>query len=71
MASRLWYIGGTIHAGINTLWLTFQATLPFWFELSRDAANLPVYCFGIGLVSIDGGSDPKTVNFSEPIILAT
>ena len=19
---------------------------PFWFELSRDAANLPVYCFG-------------------------
>ena len=34
-----------------------QATLaPFWFELSRNTANLSVYCLGVGLISVDGRS---------------
>ena len=34
-----------------------QATLAlFWFELSRNTANLSVYCLGVGLISVDGRS---------------
>ena len=41
---------------------------PFWFELSRNAANLSVYCLGVGLISVDGRSYLKAkVKFSEPI----
>ena len=41
---------------------------PFWFELSRNAANLSVDCLGVGLIPIDRGSYLKTkVKFSEPM----
>ena len=33
---------------------------PFWFELSRDAANLSIYGFGVGLVAIKGCCDLET-----------
>ena len=67
---RLWYIGGD-----HPRWDKYVDVVdvpgnvgPFWFELSRNAAKLPVYCLGIGLISIDGGSDLETeVKFSEPI----
>ena len=43
---------------------------PFWFELSRDAANLSIYCFDVGLVTIKGCCDLETeVEFSEPVFL--
>ena len=29
---------------------------PFWFELSRNAANLSAYSLGVGLMSVDGRS---------------
>ena len=51
-----------VHRGDHPRWdeyidvVDIPGNGPFWFELSRNAANLSAYFLGVGLMSVDGRS---------------
>ena len=69
LPAELWYIGGTIQAGMKTLMYIPCCIGPGLFKLGSDASHLTLYGFDVWFGSIERCGDLKTqAKLFEPVV---